>query len=325
MQSAARTSLAQAPYRFAVVTASVTFILLLVGGIVHGTGSSLACPDWPLCHGSLFPEMTGGVEFEHSHRILGMGVGLLSMALFTFCTINWLKWGDRSAALLGGLALAAVIAQGILGGITVLYRLPTLVSWGHLSLSMAFFSLLIYMAVLTKRTSHPGAVAGVALPARLRRWIGVTTIAVYLQISLGGLVRHTGAGLACLDVPFCNGDLWQSSWHATAKLQMVHRFAGAVVGLMVVVVAIQAWRAARGAEGSRGVRLLALAAPVLVLIQIVLGLLSVLSLLGLVQVTAHLGVGALLLADMCLLTFATRPASVRAEDPVSAPLAEVRS
>jgi len=315
VQSPARNSLTDATVRFAVLTAAVTFILLLVGGIVHGTGSSLACPDWPLCHGSLFPEMTGGVEFEHSHRILGIGVGLLTIALLIFCSINYKR--DRRLPMLGGLALVAVCVQGLLGGLTVIYELPTLVSWAHLSLSMAFFSLLIYIAV----RSAPVA-TGTAIPARLRSWIGVATGAVYLQVVLGGLVRHTGAGLACLDVPFCNGDLWQSTWHVTAKLQMVHRFAGAVVGILVIAVAIQTWRAARG---SRAVRTLALAAPILVLIQITLGVVSVSSMLGLYEVTAHLGGGALLLANTWILYLVTRPAAARAEAPVSAPLAEVRS
>jgi heme A synthase len=321
VQSSARTSLASAPYRFAVVTANVTFIMLLLGGIVHGTGSSLACPDWPLCHGSAFPEMTGGVEFEHSHRMLGIGIGLLTIALLVLSILN--RKRDRWLPLLGVVALAAVSIQGVLGGITVIYQLPTLVSWAHLSLSMAYFSFLIYIAVRS-RPAAPGAAAAV-IPSRLRLWLGIATVAVYLQVSLGGLVRHTGAGIACLDVPFCGGELWQSSWHATAKLQMIHRYAGAAVGLLVITVAVKTWLALRGAAGSRRLRLLALAAPVLVLIQISLGLLSVLSLLGLVQVTAHLGVGALLLANMWLLYLVTRPAAARAEAPVTGPLAEVQS
>ena len=316
MQAQAPTSLTRATGRFAALTAAVTFILLIIGGIVHGTGSSLACPDWPLCHGSLFPEMTGGVEFEHSHRILGMGVGLLTIAVLAFCVAN--RKSDRGLPALGGVALAAVIVQGVLGGLTVIYKLPTLVSWAHLSLSMAFFSLLIYIAVRSRR-SPDGATA---IAPRTRLWIGVATAAVYLQIVLGGLVRHTGAGLACLDVPFCNGDVWQSTWHATAKLQMVHRFFGALVGVLVIAAAVKAFRAARGA---RRVRALALAAPALVLIQITLGLLSVTSMLGLFEVTAHLGGGALLLANMWILFLVTRPAPVRSEAPVPGPLAEVRS
>lgn len=315
MQSPRSSSLARAPYRFAVLTAGVTFILLLVGGVVHGTGSSLACPDWPLCHGSLFPEMTGGVEFEHSHRILGMGVGLLTIALLAVSAVSYRR--DRGLTFFGIVALAAVILQGVLGGLTVIYRLPTLVSWAHLSLSMAFFALLIYMAARARAAERD------QICPTVRRWIGIATLAVYLQIVLGGLVRHTGAGLACLDVPFCNGELWRSSWHATAKVQMAHRFAGVIVALVVIGVAVSAWRHARG---SRRVRALAASAVALILAQVTLGALSVWSLLGLWQVTAHLGVGALLLANMWVLFLATRPAPTRVPLPErAAPLVEQRS
>src|SRR5450432_498780 len=68
-------------YRFAVVTAVATFVLLLIGGLVNPTGSSLACPDWPLCHGTAFPQMVGGVQFEHSHRIVAGVVATMTIAL----------------------------------------------------------------------------------------------------------------------------------------------------------------------------------------------------------------------------------------------------
>src|SRR5215217_3071667 len=68
-------------HRFAIATAAVTWVLLLVGGLVHGTGSSLACPDWPLCHGQFFPEMARGVEYEHSHRLVAGSVAIMTVLL----------------------------------------------------------------------------------------------------------------------------------------------------------------------------------------------------------------------------------------------------
>src|SRR5262245_13322574 len=69
------------PRRLAVATAVATFLLLLVGGLVNPTGSSLACPDWPLCYGSPFPPMVGGIFYEHSHRLFATGVGILTVVL----------------------------------------------------------------------------------------------------------------------------------------------------------------------------------------------------------------------------------------------------
>src|SRR5947208_12682052 len=78
---AGRSEMSRSTRRFAAATAVATFLLLLVGGLVNPTGSSLACPDWPLCYGSPFPPMVGGILYEHSHRLLATGVGLLTVVL----------------------------------------------------------------------------------------------------------------------------------------------------------------------------------------------------------------------------------------------------
>src|SRR3954447_1409624 len=115
--------------RFAIVTASCTFLLLLMGGLVHNTRSSLACPDWPLCYGQVFPKMEGGVLIEHSHRLVASTVGLL-----TVLVAGWLyRRRERRLFRVALAAVALVVFQGLLGGITVLYRLPTWVSTTHLA------------------------------------------------------------------------------------------------------------------------------------------------------------------------------------------------
>src|SRR3990172_3085212 len=87
-----------------------TFCLILLGGLVHNTGSSLACPDWPLCFGQVFPKMEGGVLVEHSHRLLASLIGFLTIGLVFF---------GRKTELnkLTQFALVMVIFQGLLGGI----------------------------------------------------------------------------------------------------------------------------------------------------------------------------------------------------------------
>src|SRR4051794_5739474 len=104
-----------------------TFFLILLGGIVHTQGASLACPDWPLCYGMVFPPMEGDILLEHGHRLLASAVGLMSVAL---AVLTYAMGGAiRRWALLG---VALVLGQGILGGLTVLYRLPPPISIAHL-------------------------------------------------------------------------------------------------------------------------------------------------------------------------------------------------
>jgi len=65
----------------AIATAIATYLLILIGGLVHGTGSSLACPDWPTCYGTFMPKMEGGVLVEHSHRLAAGTVVILTLVL----------------------------------------------------------------------------------------------------------------------------------------------------------------------------------------------------------------------------------------------------
>jgi len=126
-------------------------------------------------------------------------------------------------------------------------------------------------------------------------------VAVYVQIVLGAAVRHTGAGLVCVDLPYCRGALWPSGVHPSVHLHMAHRaFAFIVLGLVLANAAAM-WRA----HGT--IRALALAGPLLVLAQIVLGVLTIVTFKDLVPVTAHLLVAALLLADLVSILALSKP------------------
>src|SRR3954465_10719062 len=175
-------------HRFALATAVATFVLLIVGSLVHGTGSSLACPDWPLCYGQFFPKMENGVEFEHSHRLVASTVGIMTIKL----AVMLFTRKDRGLRLLGGAAAILVIFQGILGGITVLYKLPRAISIAHLATSMCFFSLTL---VISRKTA-PKLPQATSEVRAMRRWIGVAWFTVLGQMVLGALVRHTASGLA---------------------------------------------------------------------------------------------------------------------------------
>lgn len=319
----------------------------MAGGVVTNTDSGLACPDWPTCFGSVVPRMAGNVAVEHTHRLIGAAVGLCAVALsalalprrltaalggsaalilgasfwaghvkhvsgllpalgvelvalgFAGCLFVIAKAREMDGKLAAG-ALSLVMFQGLLGGLTVLYRLPTLVLVMHLGTSMLFLSLMLVIAL------RPG-LGPRASGLRRDGLLWITTLVVYLQILLGAAVRHTGAGLVCTDLPFCRGALWPAGVHPMVHLHMAHR------ALALVVLGLVCWTSLSIARRAPGpLRVLALAAPVLVLLQIALGVATILTFKDLVPLTAHLLVGALLLADCVALLALTRPLEARA-------------
>jgi cytochrome c oxidase assembly protein subunit 15 len=172
----------------ALATAGMTFVLILFGGLVTNTGAALAVPDWPTTFGHnmfLYPwsAMVGGVFYEHSHRLLGALVGILTLAL---AAVLWPRGGLVRG--LGLLAVAVVIVQGVLGGLRVVMLQDTL-AIVHGCLAQAFFALVVVIAALTSRAATG---PGPATDASLR---GLTLIAagvVYVQIVLGALLTHAG-------------------------------------------------------------------------------------------------------------------------------------
>jgi heme A synthase len=273
-------------YRLALATATATFALLVIGGLVHATGSSLACPDWPLCGGQVFPPMTGGVLYEHGHRLAALSVAALTVIL---AVLVFQSRKEAQLRALAAMAVGLVLLQAALGAITVLFELPLLVSAGHLATSMTFFSLVIYLAHRLRPT--PSGPAAPAAPGR--KLAGLAATAVYAQLVLGAFVRHTGAGLACnVDLPLCDGALWPS-W-GPAQLHMAHRLLGVAATGLVIAAAVAARRGLPG----RGLRpALALAGPALAVLQIAVGFWTVTSFIAVPVVTLHIALGALLLAQ----------------------------
>jgi cytochrome c oxidase assembly protein subunit 15 len=184
------------PHRLAVITAAATSLLIFVGGVVTNTGSGLAVPDWPTTFGYnmfLYPwsKMDGGIFYEHSHRLIGSAVGLLTialaMSLWAADSRRWVRW-------LGVAAVAAVIVQGILGGLRVVL-LDHPLAIVHGCFAQAFFALLVALAVFTSRWWQEGEHSEPPLSAgALRSFSIVTAAMVYLQIVVGALVAHVGGG-----------------------------------------------------------------------------------------------------------------------------------
>ncbi|MGE5206566.1 MAG: COX15/CtaA family protein [Chlamydiota bacterium] len=176
--------------------ACATFLLLIAGALVTSNDAGLSVPDWPTSFGSLYklPRMVGGVKFEHGHRMVAELVGLLTIILAV-----WTWRVDRRGWVrkLGVAALATVIAQGVLGGITVLFYLPPAVSTAHATLAQTFFCLAVVLALVTGRgwTETGRQELPESHYLRLSTLATLVAASVYVQLILGAGFRHSGIKL----------------------------------------------------------------------------------------------------------------------------------
>ncbi len=312
----------KALHRFALFTAFSTFCLIIAGGLVTSTGSSLAVPDWPLAYGMIMPPMVGGILYEHGHRMIATFVGLLTIILAVWL---WKKDERRWLKILGIVALGAVITQGLLGGLTVIFLLPTAISVSHATLGQTFFAIVSSIALFTSQwwqSDYPRLTSDGSL-ATLRLSL-FTTLAVYIQLIFGALMRHTGSGLVVPDFPMAYGQFFPSlSAESLARynhdliysdirlfadgavtssqivIHMLHRIWAVVVAVMIVVLSANLLRSS---HLTSRIKRFAYALPFLLIIQITLGAYTVLSRKAVDVTTAHVATGALILVT-CLLAF----------------------
>jgi cytochrome c oxidase assembly protein subunit 15 len=282
-------------HRFAATTAGATLVLLFAGGLVTSTGSGLAVPDWPLSFGQVFPAMTGGVLFEHGHRLAAAFVGLLTLVLALWIVVREPRPGVRG---LGLLALFTVVLQGVLGGVTVLYRLPLAVSVTHACLAQVFFCLTVTLAVVTGRRWIEACPPAAVAPRALAVLAAATTALVFGQLVLGALMRHMHAGLAIPDFPLAFGRLVPPLVTPHIAVHFAHRVGALVTGAAVAATLVHALR--RHAAEPLLCRPAWLAAG-LVLLQVGLGGLTVWTRRAVLPTTTHLVVGASLLATCLVL------------------------
>jgi heme a synthase len=273
-------------HRWATVTVALTLALIFVGGLVTSTGSALAVPDWPLSYGMLMPPMVGGIFYEHGHRMVAALVGLLTLVLAVWTAASEERRGIRRLA---WAALGAVVLQGLLGGLTVLLLLPTSVSVAHACLAQTFFCILIALAYATSREWLNAGRATLA-PEGLLPWTFLATAVVYLQLLVGAVMRHIGAGLAIPDFPLAFGSLVPPLGDRLVAVHFAHRV-GAVAVLVVVTLLFVRCRKSADSRFTRPAGI----ALALVVLQIGLGALTVLSSRAVVPATAHVATGAAIL------------------------------
>jgi cytochrome c oxidase assembly protein subunit 15 len=299
-------------HRFAVALAGSTLVLIFVGGLVTSTGSGLAVPDWPLSFGQFFPEMVGGVLYEHGHRMVATVVGFLTVVL---ALAAWWTGAPRLVRRLAVLAIGIVIAQGVLGGITVLWLLPTPVSVAHACLAQAFLCLTVAIAAITAPSWERMRAAAVRSDPALRTVTVAAAVAVYLQLILGAVMRHTGAGLAIPDFPLAFGGLIPPFELPGVTIHFLHRLGA--IAVTATIVTMLAYVRAHHAGTPRLTRPAHLAGA-LVILQVTLGALTIWTGKAVLPTTAHVACGAAILATTFLLAMRARRSTRPAPDHAGA-------
>jgi heme a synthase len=281
--------------RFARVTAGATFLLLMAGASVTSTGSALAVPDWPLSYGKFFPRMSGGVLFEHGHRMIA---GVVATLILVLCVWAW-RGDPRPAKRLAYAAGILVVVQALLGGLTVLLLLPPAISVAHAATAMLVFCCVVSYALVTSRAWLESQAGVSARAARVAPWAAFATGLTFAQILIGAVMRHLGAGLAFPDFPLAGGQLFPALNSIYQAVHVFHRFGGVLVTLTVWLLAFVAFGARREAPVTWR---LAHFAAILVVFQFALGAASILSGLNPFVTVAHHAGGAALLALLLSLT-----------------------
>jgi heme a synthase len=279
-----------------------TLLLILAGSFVTSTDSGLSVPDWPTTYGQnmfSFPpsKMVGGIFYEHGHRLIASAVGLLTIGLALWLWLadsrRWIRW-------VGVGALVAIVGQGLLGGLTVLFLLPPAVSTAHAGLAALFFCATVAIALFTSASWRSEYGLSTATDdAGLRHITTSTTVLVYAQILIGATMRHIGAGLAIPDFPWMFGHIIPDHWSAAIAVHFAHRVTAVIVTMAVAATSIYVWRRHRDRhELTRPATLLVF----LLKVQMTLGGLTVLSGRDVWLNSLHVVCGALVLTTSLVIT-----------------------
>lgn len=293
----------RALHRFSVFTACVTFVLIVAGALVTSNDAGLSVPDWPTTFGSIYkmPHMVGGVKFEHGHRMVAEFVGLLTIVIAVW---TWRAEKRRWMRVLGVAALGTVIAQGVLGGITVKYYLPPAVSSAHAAVAQTFFCIAVSIALFTGR-KWVEEVPQVEYDVRRPSLVTLTMLSIvvlYVQLILGAMFRHKGLSW------------WPHVVHA---------------GIVAIVLSWTSIRALTQYSKIEAVRTPAITMLYLMIAQLCLGFTAFLTRVAwgkdavqpelpmVLSTVAHVAVGALLLATAVVLAIQVwRHVPVAFEEPI---------
>lgn len=219
-----------------VITVRVLLVMIVtlmaLGAGVRTMNAGLSCPDWPLCFGKVIPDFHPGVYFEFIHRAYA---GLVSLVFFACCVYVFRsKTIARGAKIAAGIGIFVLLAQIIMGGLTVLRFVEWEVVTSHLMLATFFFCSVLFI--------HFNAAPAIEKPAMkaptiLKYVTGFLAFAVLFQIYLGGAVASTYAGSVCVDWPMCNGQ-WVPTWAGAIGRQIIHRFVAYFLAVAILAYAL---------------------------------------------------------------------------------------
>lgn len=288
--------------RLCLALLSSTLGLIALGGLVRITGSGLGCPDWPLCHGRLIPPFELAPWIEYFHRLAAAGVSGLVVA---FAAVALGRHRRRPWVI--GPALAApllLVAQIILGRLTVLNEIPPATAWVHTAVAMAILGCValpvcaVYPPLSALSARLASLVSASASARRFPGLLAMAALALYALLLTGAYVTRSGASGACRGFPGCGSPTSGASTLRLQDIHMLHRFTAAATGLLLGAALVEGWRAGRDAPMLR--RLVA-GTGLLFAVQIGLGLSNVLLALPLWSRGLHLVAAALLWTAVALL------------------------
>jgi cytochrome c oxidase assembly protein subunit 15 len=310
---------------FAAAGSVWVFVLVTLGAFTTSIGAGMAFPDWPLSNGSINPH--GWLEdiamfAEHSHRLTGMMMGLITIGLAVWL---WLREGRAWVRQLGGWALGIVILQGIIGGQRVTLNrievpgfhmsLGEMLRIPHGILAQIYVCVLIAIAVALSRSWIERTTP---VSPRLRRIGVVCTGLVLVQLVVAATMRHNGAGLAIYSFPYStpDGHWLPAQWNFPVAIHFAHR---AMAVVLAVALTIFAWALRRDRAATLTMRAGASALMTLLVLQILLGALVVLGGRRADVTTAHVVVGALTLTVTFFLTWTSHRDAIEGPAPNATP------
>jgi len=285
--------------------------------------------------------MVGGIFYEHGHRMIATAVGFLTVVL----VLLLMRKEERSwMRKLAGIALLAVILQGVLGGMTVLFLLPTWISVSHASLAQSFFCLVCSIALFESSwwQHSKRSTTGMKHGRSMYRFGSAVVGAVFIQLVLGAIMRHSGAGLAVPDIPLAYGKVFPSLTEVSVgqynaelilrdirlaadgpitreqiAIHLLHRYWAVIAGVLVMIFAARLYK---NSGPVKNLRYPAIALGVLIPVQVLLGAYTVLSRKQFEITTMHVATGALILATTLLgtlMAYRTTDPSVVEHSPFS--------